>query len=62
MHTHTHMEEAQSSESGRGSPPLSVYIAAVPQSDKGERRFRNSAAAGIRATPSGPTLNTRIML
>lgn len=52
------MEETQRSESGRGSPPLSVYIAAMLQSDKGEQRFHNRAAASVTATPSGPTVNT----
>lgn len=38
IHTRTHTL-TQSSKNGRGSPPLSVYIAAMLQSDKGEKGF-----------------------
>lgn len=63
VHTHTHtLEDVKSSESGKGSPPLSVYIAAVLQSDKGKQRFHNRVAASATAAPSGSTLNLRLML
>lgn len=42
----------------RRSPPLSILLAAVLQSDKGEQRL----AADVTAAPSGPTLNPRIVL